>query len=633
MLRYLREQSGSWIIKIILGLIIIIFAFFFGVGGFGPKNRGPVAMVNDQPITFSEYKKSYEAIVQQIRTRLGDSYNDKILEQLNVKKTALDSLIEEKLVAGASEKLKIKITDKELAHSVNEYPYFQNNGQFDFNKYKDILARNSMTPEMFEFSQRKSLTQQKVKKLLFDTITISDMEALQWHEYLNTKVSINYLKFDPAQYTEIKPTQKELESYYDDNKDKYKTDVKLNVEYLLFSPDDYKDQIKATEKEVKQYYEENSELYSVPEKIEARHILIKTEEDADDDKIEDARKEALKIYDMAIDKKNDFSELAKKFSQGPSASNGGYLGSFAKSDMVKPFAEAAFAMDTGEISMPVKTKFGWHIIKVVAKFEPSTKTFKEVKDEIAKDIINKKISDLAYYEAGDAFDAVVDGDSLEQAGLLTNRKVLRAGPFTENGIGLHVKNSKKFVEAAFSTILNEISNIVEIDNSYYLIKPVEKIEPEIIEFEIVSDRVKADLLLKLQNEKAEKHSNKIILSLKENNSFEKIVKSENLKLETTEFFDRKGYIPGIGYAPSIADASFKLIEKDEIYPETIKIDNVFYIISLKGKSSPEGFKDNKEKKDIKINLENQKKQTVYAAWIDTLKATNEIKILKPELFE
>ncbi|MCK5542787.1 MAG: SurA N-terminal domain-containing protein [Desulfobacterales bacterium] len=633
MLGYLRERSGSWIIKIILGFIIIIFAFFFGVGGFGPKGQGPVAMVNDQAISFEEYKQSYESIVEQYRTRLGDNYDPKILEQYNVKQNALDRLIEEKLVLIAAKNFGVKASGKEIADSLKELSFFQTDSIFDFDKYKKVLANNSMTPEMFELSQKKLITQQKIRNLIFDTVIVSDMEALKWHKYLNTKVSINYIKFDPVAYTEINPSHEAVKNYYIDNRENYKTDVKLNVEYLKFSTEDYKEKIKTTNKELEEYYEENSQLYNIPEKVEARHILIKTDQALDKNKIEEKRKEAMKIYEMAIDKENKFEELAKKYSEGPSNSNGGYLGSFAKDEMVEPFSDKAFSMKAGEISEPVKTRFGWHIIKVLAKLEPSKKFFNDAKDEIEKIILEKKISDLAYYDAGDAFDAVIDGDSLEQAGLITKRKVLEMGPFTENGAGIGSIDNSKFAKAAFSTMINEISNIVEIDNSYYLIKPIERIEPEVIEFEVIQEKVKADIIVKMQNEKAEKLSNDILLLSKENKTLSEIAKNQNLKLETSELFGRNGYIPEIGYTPSISEASFKLAKMDEIYLKTLKMDNIFYVISLKEKSVPKDFKDAEEGKTIKAKLEDQKKNTIYSAWIGKLKTVNEVKIMMPELFK
>ncbi|MCP3901084.1 MAG: peptidyl-prolyl cis-trans isomerase, partial [Desulfobacteraceae bacterium] len=278
MLGYLRERSGSWIIKIILGLIIIIFAFFFGVGGFGPKGQGPVAMVNDQAISFEEYKQSYELMVEQTRARFGANYDQKLLEQLNVKQNALQRLIEQRLLSIVAEEIGVKVIDNELADSLNEISFFKTDGKFDFKKYERVLANNAMSPEMFEYSQKKSLTQQKIQNLIFDTVIVTDLEAINWHRFNNTKVSINYVKLDPASYTEINPSEDEIKNFYNENKENYKTDVELIVEYLKFSTDDYKEKVKVTKSELEQYYNENSQQYNVPEKVEARHILIQTDQ-------------------------------------------------------------------------------------------------------------------------------------------------------------------------------------------------------------------------------------------------------------------------------------------------------------------------------------------------------------------
>ena len=111
------------------------------------------------------------------------------------------------------------------------------------------------------------------------------------------------------------------------------------------------------------YYEANPEQFKTPKTVEARHILIKVPRDADPDAVERARIKSLAIHKMAIEGK-DFAELAKQFSEGPTKDKGGHLGTFKKETMVKPFADKAFSMKTGEISEPVRTPFGWHIIKV-----------------------------------------------------------------------------------------------------------------------------------------------------------------------------------------------------------------------------------------------------------------------------
>jgi len=633
MLQYLREQSGSWIIKIILGLIIIIFAFFFGVGGFGPKGQGPVAMVNDQNISFEEYKKSYEFLVNQVRQRFGDNADQKILEQLNVKENALTRLIEEKLVLEQVEKFGVKALDKELSDILNSFAFFKTNGVFNFDQYKSVLANNSMTPEMFENGHKREITQKKMRELIFDTVMVSDSEALKWHKFLNTKVSINYIKLDPEKYTEINPSREEIESYYSENQEDYKTALQIKAQYLKFSNEDYKDKIKASEKEIKQYYKENSQVYNIPEKVEARHILIKTDESFNDDKIEEKRKQAVKIYEKALTGKKDFAALAKEYSEGPSKSNGGFLGQFTKEDMVKPFSDKAFSMTPGEISKPVKTRFGWHIIKVEKRIEATTKSYIDAKDEIEKIIAGKKIADLAYYDAGDAFDAVVDGESLEQAGLLTQRKIIETGPFAKNGIGLNFDNGGQFASAAFTTPINEISNIIEIENSYYLVKPILRIEPEVIKFDIIQNHVKNHLIAKLQKEKVKTVSDEILSLSKESKTLIEIAKEQNLEIKSSELFDRNGSIPEIGYAPDISKASFELENINETYSKVIDLDNIFYIIALKKRAYPKAFKDEKEEQEIKTKLLNQKKQAIYRAWIDNLKAVNEVKILTPKLIE
>ncbi len=632
MLGYLRERSGSWIIKIILGFIIVIFAFFFGVGGFGPKSQGPVAMVNDQAISFEEYKQSYESLIQQKRSKAGDNY-DAARDTANVKQDALNRLINEKLVLEAAETFGFKVSNKELADLLNEYTIFKENGKFDFNTYKRVLAANSMTPETFESIQRKSLKQRKVQDIILDMATITDMEALQWHKFLNTKVSIDYLKLDPDDFDNINPGPGEIEKFYNENKENYKTDERVVVQYLRFSGEDYKDKIKVTENELIQYYEENADKYNIEAKVEARHILIRTDQTMDKDKIEEKRKQALKIYEMAIAEDSKFEEIAKKYSEGPSSSNGGYLGQFAKDDMVASFSKKAFSMEPGEISKPVKTKFGWHIIKVINKIKPAKKSFADVKEKIRENILKKKIADLAYYDAGDAFDAVIDGDTLEQAGLLTRRKLITEGPFTASGQGLSIKDNGNFVKAAFSTRINEISNIVEIEDSYYLIRPVKKIKPEIIEFEVVQDRVKTELIAKIKKDKTEKLSKSILAQVKDKKKLSKIAGDNNLKLYTTRLFSRYGFIPELGYAPDITKASFQLKEKGASYSDALKMNNLYFIISLHERVVPKGFKDAAGEKAVKTDLLNRKKELIYRAWINNLKTVNDIKILRPEFFE
>jgi len=139
-----------------------------------------------------------------------------------------------------------------------------------------------------------------------------------------------------------------------------------------------------TEEEAQKYFEENRKMFARPETVHAYHILIKVDKDAPADKDKEAKKRAESIYKKARKKNAKFEELAKKHSEGPSGPRGGDLGVFGRGRMVKPFEEVAFSLKVGEVSKPVRTQFGWHIIKVTERNEAQTAEFNEVKVSIMK---------------------------------------------------------------------------------------------------------------------------------------------------------------------------------------------------------------------------------------------------------
>jgi len=319
--------------------------------------------VDDKPITIKEYQQVYKSIVDQMRTRFGKNLNDDILKALNVKQQALDTLIEQKIILSEADKLKIKVSDKELQENLMSIKAFQRDGKFDLAQYKKVLSLNSLNPEIFEASQMNSLIQQKVRNLVLDSVNVSDLEARNWYIFQHTKTAVDYLAFTPGDYPDLKPDEDQIKQFYADNKDRYKSEPKIKAIYLSFSPEDYKDQVSVTQENIKEFYEQHIQEFKVPEKVEARHILFKLAEDADEDAVKAAEKKALDVYEMAAEGK-DFEALARQYSEGPSKDNGGYLGTFEKESMVKPFADMAFTMKAGEISKPVRTMFGWHIIQV-----------------------------------------------------------------------------------------------------------------------------------------------------------------------------------------------------------------------------------------------------------------------------
>ena len=622
MLRYLRENTGNWIIKFFLGIIVIVFVFL-GVGSFGSKRNNSVATINDEPITIKEYQRAYKILVDQMRARFGKNLNDDILKALNVKQQAIDSLIDERLVLSEAQKLGIIVSETELQQSLLSIKAFQKDEIFNLEQYKRVLSLNSMTPEIFEKSQINSLMQQKIRDMLFGAINVSDLEARNWYLFQNNKIAVDYLMFNPGEYTEIKPDIEQIKNYYVENQENYKSDPKIQSMYLKFSPEDHKNEASISDVLIKDYFQEHLGEYKTPQKVEARHILIKVNEDALKEKVAAAEKEAMQIYQMAVDGQ-DFEKLAKKYSQGPSKSTGGYLGKFEKNAMVKPFADKVFSMKKGEISKPVKTMFGWHIIKLVDMFEASTQTLAQVSDTIRKELEVLEMQNLAYYKAGEAFDSVIDGDDFEQVALIAGKKIITSNEFSIDGEGLDLGDAAGFARAAFELSLDDISDVKQFGDSYYLIKTIKKIDPVVLEFDIVKSTVLNELKSKLQQEHAKQQAQLYLAKALDLNDIKALAKEHSLKFKSTKLFTRAGNIEGIGNADEFVKAGFSLSENKKIYPEIIENTLGYFVLQFKEKQTPEESEILKNIKTLKEQILQSKQARSYQSWMVNLRKQNKI---------
>ncbi len=622
MLGYLRENTGNWIIKIFLGIIVVVFVFL-GVGSFGSKRNNSIATINGESITIEEYQQAYKVIVDQMRARFGKNLNDDILKALNVKQQALDSLIEQKLVLAQADILEINISDKELQESLLSIKAFQRDGIFNLDQYKKILSLNSLNPEIFEQNQIDSLRQQKVRNMVLSAVNVSDLEARNWYLFQNAKIAVDYLLFDPDGYSDIHPDEEQVKNFYNENKDNYKSDPKIKTWYLKFSPEDHKDKVDVSEASIKDYYQEHLEEFKTPQKVEARHILIKVDQDAEEEKVTAAQKRAQQIYEMAV-KDQDFEQLAKQYSEGPSKEGGGYLGIFEKKAMVKPFADKAFSMKTGEISNPVRTQFGWHIIKVTAKFEASIQSLVQVSGKIKKELQQLEMQNLAYDKAGEAFDAVIDGDNFEQVALIVDKKIVKTQQFSMKGEGLDIIDNTGFARAAFGLSLDNISDVKQFGDSYYLIKSVLKIEPLVQELDLVKDRVLKELTAKLQKEKAENDAHLYLKEAIDANALDQLAREHQLNFKSTKLFTRNSSIEGVGNSSEFNQASFALSQNNKIYPEMIEISSKYYIIGFKEKRFPEESEISKNLKKIKNEISWRKQTQSFQAWVNELKKHSEI---------
>jgi peptidyl-prolyl cis-trans isomerase D len=526
----------------------------------------------------------------------------------------------------AAEELNLTVTNDELAQTIRSMPVFQTGGVFDESLYQLVLTQNKLSRPEFEAMQRESLQLQKIRQFITGTVKVSDPEALEWYKWNNAEVSIDYVLVETKRYADIEPADEDLKNYFEQNKESYKTEPTIKVRYLVFNPEAYRSRVQLSEAEILDYYESHLEQFKSPKTVEARHILISVDQDAGDEKVAEAKKRIEDVLKLA-DAGQDFAELAKQYSEGPSKDKGGYLGEFRRDSMVKPFADKAFSMAPGEVSEPVRTQFGWHLIKVEKVNAASTTAFDAAQAEIRKKLLDEKSKILAQEDAEVAYDAVYEGDDLDTIATQRNFSIQETDHFSQKNPDKRLKNGSQFASVAFSLPDNEISDIQDFGDGYYLIEVIDKTPSEIPEFESVKNEVRKDWVQQEQDEMARADANNLLADLKNGMAFDEVAGKFGLDPKQTAFFKRDGSIPDIGSEPEINQVAFKLSEAKKIPDEAIGSQKGYYAISLRGRKAPATDQFDTQRAEIKQRLLQQKQFRTFDAWLLDTKSKAEITIV------
>ncbi len=630
MLSLMRKKAGSWMVKVILALIVVVFTFW-GVGSFRDRQAAVVASVDGMPITYDEYNRAYNGLIDQLNQNPNFTVNDEVIKMLQVKKQALDSIINRRLMLAEADRLGFRISDEELVDMIQSFPAFQRDGKFDNNLYQRIITSLRMTPEGFEQDQRDTILIEKLRAFVAGNVKVSNAEARQRYDWQDATVSIEYLLVAPGTYENVKPSLEELETYYNENKENYKTEPKTKVRYVRFTPRDYMAQADVSEDEIRDYFESNADEFKTPKTVEARHILIGVDPEADDPVVETARRKLLEVL-KKVREGTDFTELAKTYSEGPSKDQGGFLGAFKKEEMVKPFADKAFSMEVDEVSDPVRTRFGWHLIKVEKINPPSSQTLDVVTSQIKERLSLEKARALAYDAAEALYDTVFEGEDIEQVASEQKLKVKATGFFDGQGPPEIGAARSQFATAAFALKEMDVSEIIDAGDSYYLLQSIEKQPAGISPLTDVKDKVNADWVKKRQNENAREDAEALLAELKKGTTLSAAGKKHALTPQTAEFFKRNEAIPGIGSESDIAQVAFELTQVKNLAEKVVKGQKGYYLIRLKERRVPDPAGFEVQKDVIVQQLQRQKGFNLYNTFLARLKAGSEIDI-KPEFIE
>jgi peptidyl-prolyl cis-trans isomerase D len=623
MLDFMRKHAGTWMIKALLGAIVVVFVFW-GVGSWTSHREGIVATVNGEPVSIEEYRSAYNRLLDQARQNFGAALSDDLVRSLQLEKSALDQLIDRVLLKQSAARMRLQVADEELAESIRAIPAFQSNGAFDRRRYQQVLSLNRMTPEAFEVSQRDAMLVEKLLRLVTDTVHVSDTEVTEWYAWNNAVVRFSFVSVDADRYKSLPLSDEEVAQYFERRKESYRTQPEVQVRYVSFTPEEFMASVSVSDQDIRDFYEANPERFVVPKTVEARHILIRVPEDAAPEAVEQARERILALQKQARDGA-DFAELAKAHSEDEgSKASGGALGAFRKEAMVQPFGEAAFALQAGQIGDPVRTRFGWHLIKVDKVNEGRTRSLEEASEEIRTQLKRDRARSLAYDAADAAYEAAVSANDLAGAAASRRLPVHTTDFFPRGGPVKGIPQSAQFARAAFDLAPGAISDVLELEDGYYLLQVAELRPARIPELAAVKDAVKADLTKEKQTELAEKDARALLQEAGGGTALEQAAKKLGLSLKRSDFVKRSDSRPDAGYEPEMVRAAFELSETKPLPAEPIRTSKGYAVVRFDERKAPSTEGLEKERDQLRDRLLQQKKFKTWEAWLDQLRRQAEI---------
>ena len=628
LLSLMRRHAKSWLIKFLIGMIAVVFIFYFGYS-FTSRRGVKIAYVNGEPISGMEYQKEYRQHLEALQRAYKNVWSENLIEEFDLKNRALQELINAKLVSQEARKIGLDITEKEIQSEILAYPAFQYRGRFDESRYRELLSRNRMKPEDFEASIAQGLLQRKLRQFLMTFSPVTEQEVLDQYTFSNQKVKISFVQFQPKDFEKSVALEPQaMESYFEEHKEAYRVPEKIKIAYITIDPNTFKGDVDITDPQVEYYYEENKEMFRQEKEVRARHILFKLAQNAPVEKEEKVKEKASKVLEKAR-AGGDFAKLAKEYSEGPTAPKGGDLGYFSRGRMAKPFEEAAFKMKKGEISELVRTRFGYHIIKVDDVKEARTKTLEEVQGEIKETLTQMASTDLAHEKALSLIDQMPYEVDLSQYAERHKVPIKQSGYFSSNETIPDIEGDDKLRKSIFSFEKNDVSEVLEFKGKFYIIQVVDKKPSHLPELTDVKDRVKKDFTSHLATLKAKSAAEEYLAELAGGKDWQKLAKERKLTPKTTDFFTRNDYIPQIGYAPGLQEAAFSLSENSS-YPDGVfETDKGVIVIKLEGRKGIDMAKYEEEKEDYRTSLMRAKNQVIFGRWLQELKGRAEIEIVTP----
>jgi peptidyl-prolyl cis-trans isomerase D len=505
MLDLMRKHARNWLMKVLLGIIIVVFVFYFGTTG-GKQQAETVATVNGKAIAYVDVSKEYQNLIQFYRQRLGPALNDEALNRLNLKQLALDNLIQQAIVLQKAGEMRLTVSDEEVRASILAIPAFQRGGSFDEKSYQQALRFNKTTPEDFERLQRNTLIMSLFLGLIQEGVKVSDQDVYDLYRFQNEKVNLHFVQISPgALLTRITPPDTDLEAYLKEHGQAFRVPDRIQIKYMLFKGDDFASDVTVTDAEITDYYDRHADQFNTAGGKRQALTEVKMKVAAQirqSGGMQAAAAAAKKAHDTIYQEENFEGYAAKNrltihtaglFSAGAPPAELSRIG-----DSILTL----FNLNKNEISRVLFDQKGYYVVKVTDKQPSYTPPLKDIRTQVEEKVIDQEADRLARQEAETLLASLKQGKTLPAVAAEKKLKIAETG-FFRTGEGTPKLGSSREISAAIFQLSDQKpfpDRIFNIDGKYVVLQLKERAKPDDSNFAANQENLKNSLLQTRKND-------------------------------------------------------------------------------------------------------------------------------------
>ena len=492
MLQNIRDNSQGWIAKTIIGVIVALMA----LTGFDAIFRATstsqdAAKVNGEEITTNELSQAVDMQRRQLIQQLGKDFDPALLDDKMLHDAALKGLVDRKLLLQGAADSKFAFSEAALDQQILQTPEFQVDGKFSADRFDQVIRQLGFSRLQF----RQMLTQEmligQLRAGLAGSAFVTDTQVDAFARLEKQTRDFATLTFK-ADIAAAKVTDDEVKAHYDEHAKEFMSPEQVVLDYIELKKSSFFDQVQVKDADLQAAYQK--EIGNLAEQRRAAHILIEV-----NDKLNEAQAKAkVEEIQQRLAKGEDFAALAKAFSQDPgSSSKGGDLGYAGKGVYDPAFEKALYDLKKDQVSGPVRSDYGWHLIKLLGVEAPSVPSFASLKDKLTHELKSQQVEQRFVDVTKQLEDSAFEASDLVQPAQELKLKVQTTAPFGREG-GEGLTSNRAVIQAAFSPeVLEEGSNSapLELDpETVVVVRMKEHRQPEQLPLESVASSIRAQLI-------------------------------------------------------------------------------------------------------------------------------------------